>query len=67
MAEYTTYYTYTTARYLSTPNGVSLGFDEGTPLIPPDMDGEARTFPENCYWNETVRLKKLDNLFRIWS
>jgi hypothetical protein len=38
MAEYTTYYAYTTTRYLSTPNGVSPGFDAGTPSISPDMD-----------------------------
>jgi hypothetical protein len=37
MAEYTTYYAYTTARYLSTPNGVLPGFDAGTPSISPDM------------------------------
>jgi hypothetical protein len=37
MAEYTTYYAYTTARYLSMPNGVSPGFDTGTPSISPDM------------------------------
>jgi hypothetical protein len=57
MAKYTTYYAYTTARYLSTPNGVSPGFDARTPLIPPDMDGEAGTFSKNCYWSETVCLK----------
>jgi hypothetical protein len=57
MAEYTTYYAYTTARYLSTPNRVSPGFDVGTPSIPPDMDGEAGTFLENCYWSEIVYLK----------
>jgi hypothetical protein len=57
MVEYTTYYAYTTARYLSTPNGVSPHFDVGTPSILPDMDGEAGTFPENCYWSETFCLK----------
>jgi hypothetical protein len=57
MAEYTTYYAYTTAKYLSTPNGLSPGFDEETPSILPDMDGEASTFPENCYRSETICLK----------
>jgi hypothetical protein len=37
MAEYTTNYAYTTARYLSTPNGVSPGFDARTPSISLDM------------------------------
>jgi hypothetical protein len=45
MVEYTTYYAYTTSKYLSTPNGVSPGFDAGTPSILPDMDGEVGTFP----------------------
>jgi hypothetical protein len=57
MAEYTTYYAYTPARYLSTPNWVSPGFDAGIPSILPDMDGEAGTFLENCYWSETFCLK----------
>jgi hypothetical protein len=52
MAEYTTYYAYTIARYLSTPNGLSPCFDEGTPSISPDMDGEASTFR-----SETICLK----------
>ena len=67
MAKYTTYYAYTTTRYLSTPNGVSPGFEEGTTSILLDMDGEACTFLENYYWSETICLKKLNNLFRIWS
>jgi hypothetical protein len=57
MAEYTTYYTYTTDGYLSTPNGVLPGFDSGTPSISPDMDGEVGTLPKNCYWSETFCLK----------
>ena len=57
MDKYTTYYAYTTAIYLSTPNRVSPGFDVERPSIPPNMDGEAGTFPENCYWSETVYLK----------
>jgi hypothetical protein len=57
MAEYITYYAYTVARYLSTPNRVSPGFDAETPSILPDMDGEAGTFSENCYWSETFCLK----------
>jgi hypothetical protein len=57
MAKYTTYYAYTTAKYLSTTNGVSPDFDAGTPSISLDMDGEAGTFPENCYWSETFLSK----------
>ena len=57
MAEYTTYYAYTTTRYLSMPNGVSPGFDAGTPSILPYMDGEVGTFPKNYYWSETIYLK----------